>query len=72
MSAISETYKRVHNILQFVVSYQIFLLQQGKRNLIITTRNGKQELSDESYFHKKGPCVGQTLKLSVEKTSGIC
>ena len=41
MSAISEIYKRVPNILEFVVSYQIFLLEQGKRNLIITTRNGK-------------------------------
>ena len=41
MSAISETYNRVHNILELVVSYQIFLSQQVKRNLIITTRNGK-------------------------------
>ena len=41
MSAISETYNRVHNILELVVSYQIFLSQQVKRNLVITTRNGK-------------------------------
>ena len=41
MSAISETYNRVHNILELVVSYQIFLSQQVQRNLIITTRNGK-------------------------------
>ena len=58
MSAISETYNRVHNILELVVSYQIFLSQQVKRNLVITTRNGKCELNDEF------PNDGRLKKLS--------
>ena len=29
------------------MSYQMFLLQQVKRNVIITTKNGKYESTDE-------------------------
>ena len=47
MSVISETYNHAHNILELLISYQMFLLQQVKRNVIITNKNGKYKLTDE-------------------------
>ena len=38
MSAISGTYNRGYNVFIFC---QMFPLQQGKRNIIITNKNGK-------------------------------
>ena len=42
MSAISKTYNRTHNILELIMSYQMFISQQVKRNVIITCKNGKE------------------------------
>ena len=47
MSAISETCNRTHNILELEVSFQVFLSQQVKRNMIITSKNDKYELTDK-------------------------
>ena len=47
ISAISGTYNRAHNILKLQTSYQMFLSQQMKRNMIFTNTNGKYELTDE-------------------------
>ena len=47
MSAISETYDRTHNILELKMSYQMILSQQVKRYVIITSKNGNYELTDE-------------------------
>ena len=47
MSVISETYNHAHNILGFLISYQMFLLQQVKWNVIITNKNAKYKLTDE-------------------------
>ena len=44
MGAISETYNRTHNILELD---QIFLSQKVKRNVVITRKNSKYELTDE-------------------------
>ena len=42
MSAVSKTYNRAHNITELVdISYQIFLSQQMKRNVIMTNKKGK-------------------------------
>ena len=48
MSAISETYNRAHNILEVVdILPNVFFFILVKRNVIITNKNGKYELTDE-------------------------
>ena len=49
MSAISETYNRAHNILEVVdiLPNVFFFFILVKRNVIITNKNGKYELTDE-------------------------
>ena len=47
MSAISETYNRINNIWNLKMSYQIFLSQQVKRNVVISSKNSKYKLTDE-------------------------
>ena len=47
MSAICETYNYFHNIVEFVDILPKFLSQQVKRNVIITNKNVKYQLTDE-------------------------
>ena len=48
MSAISETYNRAHNILEVVdILPNVFFFILVKRNVIITNKNGKYDLTDE-------------------------
>ena len=48
MSAISETYNRGLNIWELSDIYQMFFFsKQMKRNVIITNKNDKYELTDE-------------------------
>ena len=48
MSAISETYNRAHNILEVVdILPNVFFFILVKRNVIVTNKNGKYELTDE-------------------------
>ena len=47
MSAIPETYNRAHNILELVDFFQMLFSQQVKRNVFVTNKNGKYELTDE-------------------------
>ena len=48
MSAISENYNRAHNILEVVdILPNVFFFILVKRNVIITNKNGKYELTDE-------------------------
>ena len=46
MSAISETYNRAHNVLE-LVDILTKVSQQVKRNVIITNKNVKYELTDK-------------------------
>ena len=47
MSAIPETYNRAHNILELVDFFQMLFSQQVKRNVFVTNKNVKYELTDE-------------------------
>ena len=47
MSAISETYSRARNILELADILPNVFSQQVKRNVVITNKNDKYELTDE-------------------------
>ena len=47
MSAISETYNCIHNILELENVLPNFLSQQVKPNIVLTSKNSKFELPDE-------------------------
>ena len=47
MSAISETYNRTHNILKLEDVLPNVFSQQVKRNVIMTSKSGKYELTNE-------------------------
>ena len=47
MSTISETYSRGHNVLELIDILLNVSFPTSKRNVIITNKNGKYELTDE-------------------------
>ena len=58
MSAISETYNRAHNLLELV---RYLTKCFTKRNIVITNKNGKYELTDELLNNVR-----------LKKTSKVC
>ena len=71
MSAISETYNRTHNILELKMSYQMFLSQQVKRNVVITKKivNTSWLTSCQMTWDWRKSQNPMELKCSVESSS---